>query len=263
MDENMILPDDFEATPSGENTEVIEENGQQTLETEDTPAEEVQEQEQTTEQQQPTELPKIKIKFNHEEKELGYDEAVPLIQKGMNYDKITQQLEGLKSDPRLSFVEELAQANNMTVNEYIDAVKKNQYESEVQKLVEQNIPEEYAREMLENKKFRQEMTAKQKAESEAIKQKETEQRQIKEFAEAFPGITADKIPDEVLEKVQAGTPLKFAYMEYQMKQLETENKILKQNKTNTKKAPVGSVAVHGSNSTGLEDPFLSGFESIK
>lgn len=260
--EDMILPDDFQAdtTPQAEETEVNQEQEQQTEETTTTPGEEVQQQEQTPEQQPA--VSKFKVKFNHEERELGYDEAVPLIQKGMNYDKLSQQINSLKADPRLNFVEELAQANNMTVEQYITAVKQSQYEAQVQELVQKNIPEEYAREMLENKKFRQETQSKQKAEAEQKTKQEAEAQMVREFAEAFPGVTADQLPDEVLIKVQNGVPLKYAYMEHQMSQMQNEIKILKTNKTNEKKAPVGSTAVHGSKDTDIEDDFLRGFNSI-
>lgn len=35
----------------------------------------------------PPQLPSLKVKFNHEEKEIPYEEAVQLAQKGMNYDR--------------------------------------------------------------------------------------------------------------------------------------------------------------------------------
>ena len=103
MDEDMILPEGYEATPSEEpqaenittDTDNVEQVAEDTTEATDT-TQEVQEQTEAAKE----EARKLKIKFNHQEMELGEDEAIPYIQKGMNYDKLQEQLNSLKSDPR-------------------------------------------------------------------------------------------------------------------------------------------------------------------
>lgn len=57
--------------------------------------------EQQTESQ-PQEQPRIKVKYNHEEKELGLDEATQYVQKGMNYDKIHEKATKLEQDYQLA-----------------------------------------------------------------------------------------------------------------------------------------------------------------
>lgn len=57
-----------------------------TQQTENTTTQETESQTETQ-----TDLPKLKVKFNHEEKEIPYEEAVQLAQKGMNYDKAVER----------------------------------------------------------------------------------------------------------------------------------------------------------------------------
>lgn len=266
-EEDAILPDDYvaESNPFEEesadpfNDEETTDTGLDTYETED---EELGQQEEA--QLTPEQL-RFKVKYNHEEQELGYDEAVPLIQKGMNYDKVEQRVRELESDPRLSFVEEMAKEQGMEVNEFLEAVKSAREDRQLQELVQQNIPEEYAREILENKKFREQFEAEKKA-------KEEEGKKNQEFGEFFeffkqandrdyvPG--QDEIPQEVWDAHAQGTPLKFAYMQHHNQQLKSQLKTYKQNETNAKRAPIGSVTTFGNDEPTSIDPFLAGFDSI-
>ena len=158
--EDAILPDDFDMEDTSTQEESQTEEGLE-LESDTT---------QTEEQTDPIEEPevpaKFKVKFNHEEKELGYDEAVPLIQKGMNYDKLQERLQALESDPRLSYVEKQAERHGLTVTEYLQAVEAQERQAELDDLVANNIPEEYAKEMLAARKDREERAAEKKAQEE-------------------------------------------------------------------------------------------------
>jgi hypothetical protein len=261
MDEDVILPDDYQATPS-EESEVS--NNSTDAETLEDTAEDTTEAEQSTEEAQEQteaakeEARKLKIKFNHQEMELGEDEAVPLIQKGMNYDKLQEQLNSLKSDPRLSFVEELARDNNMTVEQYLNAVKEQREQARLNELIQSNIPEEYAREILENRKFREEL----KAREEATQQESKRNADFQDFLSSYPNIKAEDIAPEVWQLNQQGVPLKYAYMQHENAKLQNELKVLKQNNENKKKAPLGSVTNYGSKESVESDPFLMGFDSI-
>ena len=51
---------------------------------------------------------RLKVKYNHEELFLPEDEAVMLAQKGLNYDKVLQSLNELKSDKSLILLEKLS-----------------------------------------------------------------------------------------------------------------------------------------------------------
>lgn len=241
-EEDTILPDDIaQEEPQEEVTEPVE----------DTP--------ETEEVTEPVQEPqKLQLKYNKEIREVTLEEAAELAQKGLNYDKIQERLNALQTDPRLSFVEELARDNNMTVDQYLDAVKQHREQQRLNELIQQNIPEEYAKEILENRKFREQLQSKEKEQQQQQKQ----QAEFSEFVEAFPGVKPEDVPAEVWEAQAQGTPLKFAYMQHEYNQLQTKMKVLQQNQTNAQRAPVGSVTAHGSENVAPEDDFLKGFNSI-
>lgn len=256
--EDAILPDDFqEAPPQAEETPETLTEQPETLAEQPTV-------EQTEEERQEA-IQALKVKYNKEEMEIPFDEAIPLVQKGLNYDKTLERLQALESDPRLSFVEELARDQGMEVNEYLDAVKQFREQERINELVQQGISEELAQEMLENKKFREQIEAERKAREE----EEQKNAEFQEFFDTYRDLNSkefvpnqDTIPDEVWQANESGVPLKYAYMEHQMKQLQSKLQVLQQNQTNQQKAPVGSVSAHGSTSMESEDPFLQGFNSI-
>ncbi|MFC0235497.1 hypothetical protein [Fictibacillus phosphorivorans] len=260
FEEEAILPDDFQADqPQSEEVLQEQEPVSEELDT--------LEPDQTEELEQPQLTPeqlKFKVKYNHEEQELGYEEAVPLIQKGMNYDKLQERIQQFESDPRLAFIEELAQENNMSTEEFINTVKESRQQRELDELIQQNIPEEYAKEMLESRKFREQQKAEQRA-------KEDEAKKNAEFVEFFDYFKQsqgkdfdpdnDQIPQEVWELNAQGVPMKYAYMEHHNKQLQSKLSSFKQNEVNAKRAPVGSLTTHGSTEVASEDDFLKGFNS--
>jgi hypothetical protein len=257
FEDDAILPDDYQADPpqsDEENTELPADEGFDTTETDST--------EETTEA--PI-SPTFKIKYNKEEQEIGYDDAVPLIQKGMNYDKLQERLQEIESDPRLSFVEELAQERGMEVHEFLGMFREQQEQERLNELIEQNIPEEYAREMLESRKDREE----RKKEKEESAKKEKENAEYGEFFEVFKEAndrdfngSQDQIPQEVWDAHAQGVPLKFAYMQHHNSQLKAQIQTYKQNEENAKKAPVGSLTSYGSADVTGEDDFMRGFNSI-
>lgn len=259
-EDDMILPDDFEADlPQSE--EVSE-----SLETETPvePVEDITPTEQQTEQEKQEALQALRVKYNHEEREIPIDEAIPLVQKGLNYDKLQERYQALESDPRLQFIESLANQYGMDVNEYMTAVQQQQEQSRIQELVEKGISEELAQEMLENRKFREQI----EAEKQAKQQEEQENAQYNEFFDYFREANGrdfapnqDNIPENVWEATKNGVPLKYAYMEHQNQQLQQQLQTLKQNESNAKKAPIGSVTAHGGTETASEDDFLRGFFS--
>jgi hypothetical protein len=258
--EDAILPDDFQMdTTPEEVTEQVEI---------DTPVETVEDTTPTeqTEQQKQEALQALRVKFNHEEREIPIDEAIPLVQKGLNYDKTLERLQALESDPRLSFVEELAQQFNMDVPTYLEAVKAQREEQRIQELVEQGISTELAQEMLENRKFREQFEQEKKTKADEAQKNEEYNEFFNYFREANGRDyqpNQDNIPDSVWEAANNGVPLKFAYMQHENQQIKQQLQTFKQNQSNAQKAPVGSVTNHGSTETASEDVFMQGFNSIK
>jgi hypothetical protein len=215
----------------------------------------------TTEVETPKEeQPKLKIKFNHQEEEVSYEDAVPLIQKGRNYDKLQEKFDAIQNNPALAKygkVEEISKLlGYQTDDELLDALYQTHYErtAETQGLTPAQIQKEY------------ELSQKEKA----IQAKETataqQQRQNKmyaDFATNFPDTKAEMIKPETWTKVNAGMDLSTAYTMQQNQDLQAELKIFKQNAENAKKAPIGSVSTHGSEASKSKDPFEMGFDSVK
>lgn len=123
-----------------------------------------------------------------------------------------------------------------TYAEYQAAMAKQEQEQKLSELLAQNIPEEYAKEMLESRKFREQFEAEQKAKQ----QQEQQQADMKDFINAFPGVKADEIPVEVWQANARGIPLRYAYAEHAYKQTMKAEEIAKANAENAKSS-TGSV----------------------
>lgn len=257
MNEDIILPDDFEQ-PDQPQSEV------ETPE----PTEPVQEVEDTKPTQETAEEPSLetpqrfKVKYNSEEQEISYDDAIPLIQKGMNYEK---SVERAKQEARDAYIAEQGFEWNgkqiTTEAEYKQALQEREWMEQYQ---DRDLPDEVVQELIEGRKFRESFQEQQKAKQ----AEERQQAEAMEFFEYFHEVNGrayqpGDLPSEVTQMAEEmNIPIKFAYMQYQTKQLQNQIKILKQNEENAKRAPIGGLTTHGSNETESEDPFLQGFNSI-
>jgi len=232
--------------------DAIEEVGTETTETE--PTESVEETKPTEE----VESPKVKLKYNHEEKEYSLDDVVPLAQKGLNYDKLQEKFEAIQNNPALakySKVEEISKLlGYQTDDELLDALYQTHYErtAEAQGLTPAQIQKEHELAQKERALVEKETTT---------AQQQRENKMYADFASNFPEVKADAIKPETWAKVNNGMDLIVAYNMQQNQDLVNELKIFKQNAENAKKAPVGSVSVNGSDNT-KHDDFLDGFDSI-
>ena len=127
----------------------------------------------------------FKYKYNHEEKEIPLEEARTLVQKGANYDKIMTKLETLESSPSLKFVEMQAQKNNMSTEEYLDAVAKEEVTSEIARMAEaKNVSIEIAEELYDGVKLK-ETTKEEKAEA---RKKAQEEKSMNDFVKKYPDV---------------------------------------------------------------------------
>lgn len=123
-----------------------------------------------------------------------------------------------------------------TYAEYQEALAKQEQEEKLNELLEKNVPEEYAKEMLENRKFREQFETEQKAKQ----QKAQQEADLKDFITAFPNVKADDIPVEVWQANEKGIPLRYAYAEHAYKQTIKAEEIAKANAENAKSS-TGSV----------------------
>lgn len=254
--------DGFDDMDLSDNTESIE-------------AEETIEVTETVEETKPTEEVsknpyKLKIKYNHDEIELGEDEAVPLIQKGMNYDKAVERAgqEAIDKEYADLYRGQFSISGKPILSklDYENAlIEKEMYD----KYQNQGLPEDVIRELVESKKDREE----RKLEKQTVQEQRIEyerQQAIQQDANDFFTwfqeengrifeVGKDTMPPEAWQAHLEGKNLIAEYSKYENKLIKQELKTLKQNKENQKKAPVNGVTVHGADSIESEDAFLSGF----
>jgi hypothetical protein len=192
---------------------------------------------QTTEQKEENAkqeaIKAIRVRYQHQDMEIPLDQAPTYIQKGLNYDRVFESYQTLQNDPRLSFVENLAKSYNMTPDEYIQAVQAQQEQAKLDELIQQNIPEQYAKEILENKRFRE--TYENQLKENESKQKQNQQ--YNEFLTEYPDIDPQSIPIEVWQEVNQGKHILDAYAKHENKMLKQELAALKGNQKNAANSP--------------------------
>jgi hypothetical protein len=210
----------------------------------------------------------ITIKYNHEEKQIPWEEAVALTQKGMNYDKkieeyqqLQEKLQSYESTDTRGMVEFMS--NFLQKNGFTNADGSPDFEAyknaiETEKLVKQSVPKEYAKDLVETKK-QADMT---KKELEELKNKLNTNKEMDEFLKEFPDVgleiqkrkiegkpVDDIIPKEVVKmKNDLKISLTDAYLRYKYKNLAKkqteETEIDKKNKENAE-ASTGSMSNSG------------------
>jgi hypothetical protein len=195
---------------------------------------------------------KIKVRFNHEDREMDEDEAIPVIQKGLNYDKVDSRNKELEG--KMIRFQKLAKTLGYTSDaEMLDAAETNYIESKVTRLVDEGVHEAIARDLVARELERE--SHKQPEQVAAVEK----DKDLDEFVRLNPGVT--KLPDEVLAAVKEGVPLTVAYERFKNKKAADEIKILKQNQSSAAKAPVAATTKHGSTKQKAKDAFEEGFDS--
>lgn len=251
--EDAILPDDFEDTPVDNELEAEsttdEVNADDHFVEDATPTED-QEITETVEQ----EAQKLRIKYNHEEREIDLDEARELAQKGLNYEKAVERA---RQEARDAYIAEQGYEWNgqpiTTEAAYNQALKERDL---IEKYREQDLPDDVIQELIESKKFRDSYRSQQ----EQLEKEQHEKQQFSDFVEAFPDVDPKTISPDTWAKVEQGIPLKYAYLEQERAQLLEKAKVVEQNTINQQKAPIKGVTAFGAGEPEkASDPFLDGF----
>lgn len=236
-------------------------------------AEQTQEAETTTDSSssETKEQPFLTIQYNKESKGLTQEEATTLAQKGMNYDKVYQELQDLKAgelDPALKEIDFWAKRSNMTRQEYISFLRGNRLTQMVENEME-NIRNQYPELSDEAAKEMAELRCKGKEEENA--RLEAEQAQAEREAELAPwhafiekyGITdASKIPAEVMEDINKGASPIEAMQRHEISELTKQLNAAKAEAEAAKKNNENKAAAMPSAATQAQaeekDSFLSG-----
>jgi len=288
-DDDMILPDDWDENansydvngpdafaPTGETTPITEEatesndaEGQAT----EAQNEEVAEEAPVTEQNPVTPPATVRIKYNHEERDLSLDEAAILAQKGLNYDKIEERLRSYEAmrNRNLQLAKDLGYE---TEEEMISAAEANRRNKKIRELVDAGNTEAMAKFLVDQEEkerasrfptaptYQQEQPTPAPQPTNGLSAER--KAELDEFVRNFPGVT--KLPDEVIAANRSGVRLTLAYERYQNKiatqEKDRELAILRQNQAAAAKAPVvGATGMASTQKQTAEDPFLKGFNA--
>lgn len=186
------------------------------------------------------------LKNRDEVRQFTKDEVVAMAQKGWDYDTVRQERDQLRqyreeADPALLMVKNYAEKSGLTVEQYLDVVRR-------QELLSQGVNEQTANAQISLEKQQAAMEARTRADQEARQQQEAVQRKAQEqqdtrrkdmeaFLAAHPGVKGSDIPQEVWAQVAAGKSLIAAYAEHENEQLKAELAAERQNKANAQRSP--------------------------
>lgn len=209
---------------------------------------------------QQTELPEtFKVRFNHEDVELPYDEAVTHIQKGMNYDKKVYELNELKEE--MGFIDAQAENLGLSRRDFIKLWQESLTQQEIKQLAQEKaIPEDVAKELAD---LRRQKEAGEKLSQE--KRREGHLGELSKFLEHHPEITkAADFPQAVVDDWLSGAKLHTAYKAYQADVLAGKLKMMEQIKSIGETNEKNAMASMGPASTaGDATPFEITEENVK
>lgn len=158
------------------------------------------------------------------------------------------------------------------VDDMLAKVRTAMIESEVAALMDDNVHEAVARDVV-NRKYPEYVAPAQTQQRPAMPAAPAQlarnlYNELGELFGSYPALRGQKIPQEVTDAAKGGKTLLNAYRDYLEQQrneetarLRKENATLKQNAAAAAKAPVRSVTEGGATDTKSEDTFLKGFNS--
>lgn len=242
--------------------------------------ESVEEPETEADQQQEPETPsenevqadQFELKHLDETRTVGRDEVVTLAQKGMDYDRIRERLDALSAEHKdyetvkaqnealndqLSYLNELAQSQNMTLDQLIDQTRAAMI------MKSEGLEMGAAMEKVRMDRRERELTKRenklntQKQQDESVKSAaERRQADIQKFLTEYPDVSPKDIPNEVWAQVNKGSTLTEAYAKYEAAQLKIQLEAERKNREN-RESSTGSRSSSGADK---KDPWLEGWD---
>lgn len=246
-----------------------QEEASQEQETADGEAEQGAEEAAADEQAQ-AEEPMFDLKYNKETKQYTKQQVTELAQKGLNYDRVTEQRDRLQQENAdlakfkdeysgvFETLESMAEAAGKKLPDFLTSIRMNM-------LVAQGVSQETARERILREDAERRLQSSAAEENRKSKAEERQREDIRRFQEKFKDVDPKTIPQEVWQAVGKGELLVDAYGDYQRRELERQLKeaneklaIRAKNESNKQKS-LGSLQ-STKQETG-KDPFLEGFLS--
>jgi hypothetical protein len=207
----------------------------------------------------------LDIRYNGQNQTLNREQATTLAQKGMNYDKINEKLQQALNNPVLKVLESNAKKAGMSVEDYANRMAQFQDTMNIQQIAKEfksqhqdasdEVATAYANEVYKN---RLADIAKQDAEAAKASEQAEQNKLIAEvqaFTQRFPDVDIKKLPADVIDDINAGTPLMEAYLSYENQQLRNR---LSNHDTNEKNKNNSVGKVSDNSGSDKTDPFLEG-----
>lgn len=228
-------------------------------------AERPETQEAQPEQPPKQEEPFLTLKHMDQVRSVTREEAQALAQKGMDYDRIRQERDQLKTYEQehkaaVDLVESYAKRLNMPVGEYLDYCRQQELmqggmaESDAKKTVQMERREAaVAQREQALQKEQQQRDAAQRSQNEARARLD---RDVKEFMRVFPGVKAADVPQEVFQSAQKdGIGLVAAYAMHKAKAAESALEAERTNADNRARS-TGSLQKSEGTKLKTQDEFL-------
>lgn len=221
-------------------------------------------------EQQEAEGPMFDLKYNKETKQYTRQQVTELAQKGLNYDRVTEQRDRLQQenselvkfrDENSGTVEMLkaaAEAAGKNLPEFLTAIRTNM-------LVSQGVSLDVAKERILREDAERRLRTSVAEENRKSKAEERQREDIRRFQEKFKDVDPKTIPQEVWQAVGKGELLVDAYSDYQRRDLERQlreanEKLAARTKNESNKQKSLGSLQSTKQETG-KDPFLEGFLS--
>lgn len=224
-----------------------------------------QQQEEQPEQKPQQEEPFLTLKHMDQVRPVTREEAQALAQKGMDYDRIRQERDQLKTYERehkaaVDLVESYAKRLNMSVGEYLDYCRQ-------QELMQGGMAESDAKKTVQMERREAAITQREQALQAEQQRQEAAQRgrneararldrDVKDFMRVFPGVKASDVPKEVFQAAQKdGIGLVAAYAMHKAKAAESALEAERTNADNRARS-TGSLQKSEGAKPKIQDEFL-------
>lgn len=198
----------------------------------------------------------LTVKYNGKDTKVTKDKIPELVQKGMNYDHIKAELDGMRSGNEYKVLKKMADKEGMSTSQYAkfvldkeDADTLSATEAEVRK-EHPNWSNADIKELAEARAAKKQNLAKADESSEA-------EKAWAEALKEYPEMTRDSIPQDVLEAVAKGKSPLLALKDNEISQLKAAQKKTAIEEKNFKNKEKSTGSMNGTRSDG-DDMFLQG-----
>lgn len=235
-----IWSEEDEPGDAGESAEPEEANEKPEAEETETPEAEKPAPE---EPKQEAEDQRFTLKVNGQDSEVDRAKVIELAQKGMDYDRVKEELGRIKADSgtmnryreQEAFLKELAKDANISVEELMETTRMRVLMGKDESLTEEAARQKVRENLAAN---RLQASAEKKEEAKAAEPSPEERRQkmFADFLAAYPDVKAEDIPKEVWDRAGQTYDLTGAYRDHEIRQLRAEIQTLRQNDKNKERS---------------------------